>query len=75
MGVLESRSGHEKTIGKSADQNRITYEGGQKTSACQIVVHVSHVSCHKFPETHNLTSFGESKCSKNMKNEQIVTKI
>ena len=61
---MEPRSGHDQKIRKltECEQNLISSEGSQHTSACQISDHSSHALSRKYLETPNLTCFAGSKC-------------
>ena len=55
------------------DLNLISSEGGQDISACQILGHLSHAFCRKYPETSNLTDFTTSERRQNEENQQTMT--
>ena len=57
------------------DQNLISSEGGQDTSACQISGHSFHAVSRKSPEAQYLTYFTKSKWHQNDENQQTMTKI
>ena len=63
--------------GKSTDhdQNLISSDGGQDTSACQSSGHSSFVFSRKCLEVANLACFTKPKRCQNEQNQQIMTKI
>ena len=68
---IASKSG----ISTGHDQNLITPESGQDTSACLIQRHFFHAFYIKCLKTTNFTCFIKSKSSQNEENQQSVTKV
>ena len=50
------------------DQNLISFDGGQDTSACKISDHYSHTFTRKCLETPDMISFNKSKWCQNEEN-------